>query len=218
MNVHKNARTTPRGREWLVSQAASGQSPKGVGDAVGVCPRTVRKWLKRHHDEGVAGLQDRSSRPKRLYRPTPQPVVERIEALRRQRLTGKAIAAETGVSPATVSRILRRLGLNKLSALEPSEPVRRYERKRPGELNETAAFIGCVKLSLSAARGRATQFGKHAFFRPIQRAPYLGIMSQRCQAAKCTRHRQSVITKRRPVCRTWSISWGKTKTPAIGRR
>jgi transposase InsO family protein len=134
MNVHKNARTTPRGREWIVSQAASGQSPKGVGDAVGVCPRTVRKWLKRHHDEGVAGLQDRSSRPKRLYRPTPQPVVERIEALRRQRLTGKAIAAETGVSPATVSRILRRLGLNKLSALEPSEPVRRYERKRPGEL------------------------------------------------------------------------------------
>ena len=61
-------------------------------------------------------------------------MVERIEALRRQRLTGKAIAAEVGVSPATVSRILKRLGLNKLSALEPAEPVRRYERERPGEL------------------------------------------------------------------------------------
>jgi hypothetical protein len=54
-------------------------------------------------------------------------VVEEVERLRRQRWTGKQIAAATGVSPATVSRILRRLGLNKLSALEPAEPVRRYE-------------------------------------------------------------------------------------------
>ncbi len=60
--------------------------------------------------------------------------MERIEALRRQRLTGKAIAAEVGVSPATVSRVLKRLGLNKLKMLEPAEPVRRYEREHPGEL------------------------------------------------------------------------------------
>jgi hypothetical protein len=44
------------------------------------------------------------------------------------------IAVEVGVSPATVSRVLRRLGLNKLNALEPAEPVRRYERENPGEL------------------------------------------------------------------------------------
>ena len=56
------------------------------------------------------------------------------ENLRRQRHTGKQIAAEAGVSPATVSRILRRLGLNRLSALEPAEPVRRYERAHPGEM------------------------------------------------------------------------------------
>jgi hypothetical protein len=54
--------------------------------------------------------------------------------LRRQRHTGRQIAAEIGVSPATVSRILRRLGLNRLSASEPAEPIRRYERKTPGEL------------------------------------------------------------------------------------
>jgi len=54
--------------------------------------------------------------------------------LRRQRYTGKQIAAELAIAPATVSRILRRLGLNRLSALEPAEPVRRYERERPGEL------------------------------------------------------------------------------------
>src|SRR4051794_16912969 len=77
---------------------------------------------------------DRSSRPHRLRQPMPQAVVEEVERLRRQRWTGKQIAAETGVSPATVSRVLPRLGLNKLSALEPAEPVRRYERERPGEL------------------------------------------------------------------------------------
>ena len=70
----------------------------------------------------------------RLRRPTPQAVVEEVERLRRQRRTGKQIAAATGVSPATISRVLRRLGLNKLNALEPAEPVRRYERENPGQL------------------------------------------------------------------------------------
>ena len=134
MNMHKNARLTPRGRERIVRQVASGQTPEAVAEAVGVCPRTVRKWVDRHHREGLAGLQDRSSRPHRLRKPTPQAVIEEIERLRRQRWTGKQIAAETGVSPATVSRVLRRLGLNKLSALEPAEPIRRYEREKPGEL------------------------------------------------------------------------------------
>lgn len=134
MDIHKNARLTPLGRERMVKMVLGGQAPKAVSEAVGVCPRTVRKWVDRYDREGLAGLQDRSSRPQRLHRPTPQPVVDCIEALRRQRLTGKAIAVEVGVSPATVSRVLRRLGLNKLSALAPAEPVRRYERERPGEM------------------------------------------------------------------------------------
>ena len=134
MDIHENARLTPRGREHMVTMVLSGQTPKAVGEAVGVCPRTVRKWVARFEAEGLAGLQDRSSRPDRLRQPTPQAVIDRIETLRRQRLTGKAIAAETGVSPATVSRVLKRLGLNRLSALEPAEPVRRYQRDRPGEL------------------------------------------------------------------------------------
>jgi transposase InsO family protein len=134
MNIHKNARLTPLGRERVVRQVLSGQTPKAVAVAAGVCPRTIVKWLKRYLSEGPAGLQDRSSRPHRLYRPTAAAVVERIGALRRQRLTGKAIAITLKVSPATVSRVLKRLGLNKLSALEPAEPVRRYERQTPGEL------------------------------------------------------------------------------------
>ena len=61
-------------------------------------------------------------------------MIERIEACAASACTGKAIATETGVSPATVSRVLKRLGLNRLSALEPAEPPRRYEREQPGEL------------------------------------------------------------------------------------
>jgi transposase InsO family protein len=134
MDIHKNARLTPLGREHMVTMVLGGQTPQAAGEAVGVCPRTVRKWVDRFKAEGLAGLRDRSSRPDHLRQPTPQATVDRIEALRRQRLTGKAIAAETGVSAATVSRVLKRLGLNRLSALEPAEPPRRYQRERPGEL------------------------------------------------------------------------------------
>jgi transposase InsO family protein len=134
MNMHKNARLTPFGRERVVMQVESGQTAEAAARAAGVCPRTVRKWLERFRSEGLAGLTDRSSRPHRLNRPTPAATVEKVEALRRQRWTGKQIAAEVGVSPATVSRILRHLGLNRIAALEPAEPVRRYEREHPGEL------------------------------------------------------------------------------------
>jgi len=135
MDIHKNARLTPHSRAELVRRVLEdGQSKAVVGRAFGVCPKTAGKWVERFQAEGPDGLRDRSSRPHRLRRPTPQPVVRRIEALRRERRTGQQIAAEVGVSPATVSRVLRRLGLNTLKALEPAEPVRRYERDRPGEL------------------------------------------------------------------------------------
>jgi transposase InsO family protein/transposase-like protein len=134
MDIHKNARLTPLGRERLVKMVRGGQTPQAVSEAAGVCPRTVRKWVNRYNTGGLAGLQDRSSRPHRLHRPTPQLVIDRIEGLRRQRMPGKEIAASVGVSAATVSRVLKRLGLNKLSALEPTEPPRRYERERPGEM------------------------------------------------------------------------------------
>jgi transposase InsO family protein len=135
MDIHKNARLTPRSRAELVRRILiERQTPKAAATAFGVCVKTVRKWVERFLAEGEAGLMDRSSRPHRLRQPTLQAVVEEIERLRRQRWTGKQIAAASAVSPATVSRVLRRLGLNKLSALEPAEPVRRYEREKAGEL------------------------------------------------------------------------------------
>ena len=134
MDIHKNARLTPHGRERLAKMILSGQTPEAASEAAGVCPRTGRKWRDRFEQEGPAGLQDRSSRPHRLRQPTPPEVIERIETLRRQRMPGKEIAAIVGVSASTVSRVLKRLGINKLSALEPAEPPRRYQRERPGEM------------------------------------------------------------------------------------
>jgi transposase len=119
MDIRKNARLTVHGRQRIVRQVMSGQTPKAVALAAGVCPRTIRKWVARYRAAGLVGLRDRSSRPHRLHRPTPKDVIEKIGQLRRQRWTGKQIATEVGVSPATVSRVLRRLGLSKLSALEP---------------------------------------------------------------------------------------------------
>jgi len=135
MNVHENARLTAHSRADLVRRVVDqGQSRKVVAAAFGVDPKTVGKWVNRFRTEGAAGLTDRSSRPHRLRAPTPTGVQEQIIALRRQRFTGQQIARDAKVSPATVSRILRRVRLSRIRDLEPPEPVRRYERDLPGDM------------------------------------------------------------------------------------
>jgi transposase InsO family protein/transposase-like protein len=135
MDTHKNARLTPKGREDMVRTVVDGgQSYAAAARKFNTTPKTVCKWVKRFRAEGIDGLRDRSSRPLSSDSKTSPATCDAIEALRRQRYTGKQIAAEVGVSPATVCRVLRRRGLNKLSALEPVEPIRRYERETPGEL------------------------------------------------------------------------------------
>jgi transposase len=106
----------------------SGLSNAEAARRFNTTPKTVGKWLKRFRAEGIDGLRDRSSKPLSSPGQTAPATCAVVEALRRQRYTGQQIAAELGISPATVSRILRRLGLNRLSSLEPAEPVRRYER------------------------------------------------------------------------------------------
>ena len=135
MNVHKNAPLTPKGREAMVRDVVDGGlSQADAAVQFNTTPKTVAKWVKRFRAEGVEGLRDRSSRPLSSPSQTPVATCTAIETLRRQRPTGKHIAAEVRVSRATVSRILRRLGLSRMRDLEPAEPVRRYEREQPGEL------------------------------------------------------------------------------------
>ena len=135
MDTHKNASLTPRGREAMARSVVEGGLSKATAaHQFNTTPKTVAQWVGRFQAEGVAGLQDRSSRPHSSPSQTTPAQCAAIEGLRRQRHTGEQIAAEVGVSAATVSRVLKRLGLNRLSALEPAEPVRRYERAAPGEI------------------------------------------------------------------------------------
>jgi transposase InsO family protein len=135
MDTHKNARLTPKGREEMVRAVVDcGLTKAAAARQFNTTPKTVGKWVSRFRAEGVDGLRDRSSKPLSSPGQTPPATCTAVEALRRQRYVGKQIAAELGISPATVSRILQRRGLNRLSALEPAEPVRRYEREHPGEI------------------------------------------------------------------------------------
>jgi transposase InsO family protein len=134
VDVHKNARLTPRGRGELVRRVRAGERPSAVAAAFSTTAKTVSKWVDRFCREGLDGLVDRSSRPRRLRDPTSPETVEQIIVLRRARFTGKQIAGETGVSRTTVSRILRTAKLSRARDLEPAEPIVRYERQHPGEL------------------------------------------------------------------------------------
>jgi transposase InsO family protein len=134
MNMHENARLTPKGREVLVRRLERGERAVDVARAMGVSVRSVYKWRKRYRDHGLVGLMDRSSRPASSPARTPGDIEAQVVQLRRERRIMDRIAQETGVSRATVGRILARHGLNRWRDLEPSEPVMRYERDTPGEL------------------------------------------------------------------------------------
>lgn len=135
MNVHKNARLTPRGRAILVHRIEhEGWPVSRAAEAAGVSRRTAWRWRSRYRRDGEAGLQDRSSRPHSCPHALPGHVIAHIERLRRQRLTGQAISKALGLARSTIGAVLRRIGLGKLSALEPKAPVIRYERAAPGEL------------------------------------------------------------------------------------
>ena len=124
MNVHKNAPLTPKGREAMArSVVEGGLSRADAAYQFNTTPKTVAKWVKRFRAEGVEGLRDRSSRPHSSPSQTPPATCTAIETLRRQRHTGKQIAAEVEVSPATVSRILRRLGLKGPGAGRAGTPL-----------------------------------------------------------------------------------------------
>lgn len=79
-------------------------------------------------------MVDHSSRPCHMPQATDSSTVERIVALLRQRWSGTHIAQHVGVSPATVSRVLKRAGLSRSRDIEPAAPVVRYEREHPGEM------------------------------------------------------------------------------------
>jgi transposase InsO family protein len=135
VDIHQNAALSLQGRARMVQRVVSdGWSYRATARAFQVDPKTVRRWVTRFRGQGARSLYDRSSRPHRQPRRTPKGLVRQIEALRRQRWTILRISAFVGISRATVARILRRLGLNRLRALEPAQPPRRYQHEAPGDM------------------------------------------------------------------------------------
>ena len=135
MNNHKNARLTIHGRVLLVKRVLElGLRPAEAAQAAGVSLRTVYKWLRRYREEGLEGLATRSSRPGRCPHATSAQCRDQVIARRGKRQNYYQISRDLGISESTVSRILRRAGLNRLSSLEPAQPAQRYEHDHPGDL------------------------------------------------------------------------------------
>jgi transposase InsO family protein len=135
MDTHNNARLTPKGREQMVRAIVDeGLSKAAAARRFNTTPRTVRKWVDRFKAHSVEGLRDRSSRPFSSPTQIPLATADAVERLRRERRIQEHIANELGISKASVSRILKRRGLSRLSSLEPQEPRPRYERDKPGEI------------------------------------------------------------------------------------
>ena len=141
--VHANARLTVHGRLVAVERVLQGHQAGEVAKQLGVSRATVYKWVRRHREEGVAGLIDRSSRPRRSPTRTPLATELRIVQARLDMHAGPAVLAGLLQLPAsTIGAVLRRWQVPHLGQVDrlTGEIVRqratdvRYERDRPGEL------------------------------------------------------------------------------------
>jgi transposase InsO family protein len=134
MKLHGNAALSWSGRRRLTERViVEGWTLTAAAEAAGVSVRCARKWVARYRAEGVLGLHDRSSAPRRVANRTAEQRVEVIIGLRKLRFTAAEIAETLGMALSTVSGILTRRGLGRLGRLGLEQPVR-YERSRPGEL------------------------------------------------------------------------------------
>jgi transposase len=135
MQLHANAALSLNQRRRMVVRVVEdGWSLTKAAEAAEVSERTCSKWVARYRTEGEAGLRDRSSAPHRIPHRTAADRVEVIEALRRLRMTSSEIAECLDMALSTVSAVLKRIGLGKLSRLDPLEPPNRYVRRQAGEL------------------------------------------------------------------------------------
>ena len=132
MKVHRNAKTTLKMRQLIVTRAQAGWTYRRIASALGLSVRTVAKWVARSRQP--AGLVDGSSRPHRQPRRLARRRETAIITLRRTRATAWQISTVLRVPRSTVTRVLARAGLNRVALLEPAPPVQRYEWPHVGDL------------------------------------------------------------------------------------
>lgn len=131
MKVHRNAKTNVYQRQLLIRRVRQyGWTQRQAATAAGVSVRTVAKWLARDRRE----LADRSSRPHHQPRRLAAPTEAAIIALRRTRATAWQISTALRLPRSTVTRVLARVGLNRVALLEPVAPIQRYEWRQAGDL------------------------------------------------------------------------------------
>jgi transposase InsO family protein len=135
--MHRNARLTPAGRLLLCERIQAGWPVSHAASSMGISRDRAYVWWRRYQNEGLAGLEDRSSRPRRTPTRTKASRERRILHLRRSRGLGPArIAGIVGLPASTVHAVLARHGLNRLDHLDrvTRTPIRRMEMDRPGQL------------------------------------------------------------------------------------
>ena len=158
MNTHKHARLTfARRLEMVKDLTEGGLSTTDAALKHGVTAPTVRKWLGRYLVGGEAALGDASSRPARSPKAIEPGKALLIVELRKRRMIQSRIARTAGVSESTVSRVLARAGLSKLSDLQPVEPAVRYEHDAPGDLLHHRHQEARTHRSTRPTRHRQTQ-------------------------------------------------------------
>jgi len=160
MDYHKNAPWTAVSRGRLARLVIEdGVRLVSAAGRFSVSSKTAAKWVARYRQLGDAGLADRSSRPHVSPRQTSSLFVEKVLALRRGHMPGYEIARRTGLSPASVSRILRRAKLSRWRDLNPPPPIQRYEHPRPGDLLHLD-IKGMTRFSEVSLRGDGRLRGK----------------------------------------------------------
>jgi len=135
--MHRNAPLTPEGRFRLCQMIEEGWTIASSAESMRISRQTAHKWWNRYQQCGAAGLEDRSSRPRRCPTKTPAKVERRLVALRRRHQVGPArLAPQAGVPASTLHRVFVRHGVSRLSDLErqSGRSVRRIETSHPGEL------------------------------------------------------------------------------------
>jgi transposase InsO family protein len=135
--AHRNALLTPQGRLLMCRRIEAGTPIAHVAAAMGISRRCASKWWHRYRELGVDGLHDRSSRPHHSPHRTPERMEARICRRRRLDKVGPdRLAIRLDLPASTIYRVLRRHDLHRLDHLDrqTGEPIRRYERTRPGEL------------------------------------------------------------------------------------
>jgi transposase InsO family protein len=160
MDYHKNAPWTAVSRERLARLVIEdGLTVRAAALRFSVSDKTAAKWVGRYRLLGVAGLVDRSSRPHRSPRQTSSSFMEKVLVLRREHMPGYEIARRTGLSAASVSRILRRARLSRWRDLNPPPPIQRYEHPRPGDMLHLD-IKGMTRFSEVSLRGDGRLRGK----------------------------------------------------------